>query len=234
MNDPERSPAAGPAPGPPAIAGVGIMASGLTIEGPLGTVLSNATFAVQPGQLAAITGAGGSGRTSLLLAVAGRMKPVKGELSVGGNPLPEAAAAVRELVAVARAGDVVSLSRWWRVHETISHRALMRGRRIEPDETQLAFDRLGLDLDPLSFVRELEPPRTILLEIALASLEERPVIVVDDVDIGVMAEGKEWIWRGLRALRDTGVTVLASTADATPAMGLADQAIVLAPPGVEM
>jgi ABC-type multidrug transport system ATPase subunit len=209
------------------LAGVEVRAHGLGVRGPLGPVFSDVTCAIGAGELAAIAGPGGSGRTSLLLTLAGRMRPGSGRVSVGGHDLPRQAREVRGLVAVAQAGDAVALSDWWRVHETIDHRALLLRRRISPAEVEAVFGRVELNVSPNAYVRELGPLQRTLLAVALASLEGRPALVVDDLDGGVDAAAQRHLWRTLATLADAGTTVLAAAVDVTPADGTVDAIVRL-------
>ncbi|MEC5079418.1 peptidase domain-containing ABC transporter [Xanthomonas oryzae] len=50
-------------------------------------VVRNCTFVVEPGELVAIVGASGCGKTTLIKLILGLLKPVEGEVRIGGIPL---------------------------------------------------------------------------------------------------------------------------------------------------
>lgn len=83
------------------------MASGATIEASsLGlrtrrdTVFSGVDLDIPPGELVAITGPNGSGRTSLLLALTGRFPVNQGRLRVAGQDLPRHSRRVQRLASL--------------------------------------------------------------------------------------------------------------------------------------
>lgn len=84
-------------------AGVDVVARGASVRGPRGPVFEGVDLDVPAGGLLAVHGPAGSGRTSLLLALAGRMRLSGGAVRVGGHVLPAEGRRVRRLVAVARA-----------------------------------------------------------------------------------------------------------------------------------
>lgn len=208
-------------------AGVPIMADGLGVDGWRGAVFAGVTLHAEPGALVAVAGPGGSGRTSLLLTLAGRMKPAHGSATVAGEPLPQRAGAVRRLVRVARATGAVELQERWTVQESIDLQEVVRGHRIDAREAAAVLDICGVTAQGEQRIEELEPQQLTRLAIALAWFERPPAVVLDDLDRGTAADGQRALWELLKALAEQGTTVVASAADATPAAGLADVVVAL-------
>lgn len=207
--------------------GVAIEADGLGVDGARGAVFAGVGLAAQPGQLVAVCGRGGSGRTSLLLTLAGRMRPAHGSASVGGHPLPAEAAAVRRLVTVARATGAVELQDRWRVQEAIDLQEVLRGHRVDAREAAATLDACGVTARGEDPVESLAPAQRTRLAVALAWFEGPPAAVVDDVDRGAATADEREIWQVLRGLADQGTTVLATTTDPAAASGVADAIVDL-------
>jgi ABC-2 type transport system ATP-binding protein len=207
--------------------GIGIVARSITGHGPLGAAFQAVDLDAAPGNLVAVTGPGGSGRTSLLLAIAGRFPLVAGELLVGGHRLPRESSAVRRLVAVARARPAIDLDERLLVRELVAERPLLGGRkRSASEESVIAALRLvGIDPPRDALVGELHPAEQTLLACALAIAENPPGIVVDDVDEGLEPGDRPWVWRALRTVAGTGRTVVAS-ASAPPSDPVAADQVV--------
>lgn len=186
-----------PAPAPPPV----LTADALLATGPRGVVFGPVSLEVAPGEVVALAGPGGTGRTSLLLALAGRFALAGGRLSVAGATQPRA---VRDAVAVARAGALMDLDEVWTVGEAIAQRALLARR--PPVQTTLSS---SVPLHALSAVDRA------LLDVALAAGEGRPVVVMDDVDRGLGPEDEARVWRALADLGD--VAVVGVTTDPAPA-----------------
>jgi ABC-type multidrug transport system ATPase subunit len=210
--------------------GVEIVARELGVGGARGAVFAGVELAAAPGQLVAIAGPGGSGRTSLLLTLAGRMRPTHGSAEVGGRRLPQEAKAVRRLVTVARATGAVELQDRWTVQEAVDLQEVLRGHRIDAREAAATLDLCGISARGEDRIEDLHPAQRTRLAAALAWFEGPPATVVDDVDRGTNTLTEAAIWQVLRGLADRGTTVLASTADATAATAIADVVVTLKHP----
>ncbi len=209
------------------MSGVAITADGLGVDGARGAVFAGVSLRAEPGAVVAVAGPGGSGRTSLLLCLAGRMKPHHGTAAVGGRPLPQEARQVRRLVSVARATGAVELQDRWRVQEAIDLQEALRGHRIDAREAAEVLDACGIAAPGDAPIESLAPEQRTRLAIALAWFEQPPAVVVDDVDRGADGVAQRALWELLRALAQRGTTVVASTTDAAPATGIADVTVTV-------
>ncbi|MEV6041010.1 ATP-binding cassette domain-containing protein [Nonomuraea sp. NPDC052116] len=167
-----------------------IVAEGLAIEG----VYPEVSLKAGAGTLTVVAGSAGSGRTSLLLTLAGRMKPTKGGLNVAGHA---GRRAIRKAVALALIDGVTDLDRSLTVGEHL------RERRRRP--YQEILERVGLAGRERALVRELDREQRVRLGLALALLDEPEVIVADNVDAGLPADRQQALWNLLRSLDRTVV-----------------------------
>lgn len=205
---------------------VAIQARGLGARTRRGWIYRDVTCTLREGEVGAICGPGGSGRTSLLLAVAARMAFTTGSLTVGGAELPRDASAVRARVAVARAGGAFELEPELRIRDHL----VERGTRGHDRDARFdkACGRLGLAVSGESLVGELDPCQTTLLCLALAVLDEPRIVLLDDLDRGLPGAEQTVLWQRVRALTEDGITLLAVTTDPTAAQGWADVVVDLA------
>lgn len=200
-----------------------ITADGFGLGGPRGRVFGGVSFTAGVGELVALEGPPGSGRTSLLLALTGRMRATEGRAEAGGYPLPRRMAAVRRISALGPIATVAELEPALTVGEHLRERGLLlrgfgsraaaRGRAVE------ALAAAGLDLDalaagPRTAVRDLDRPAELRLGVALALMARPRLLGVDDVDLGLGAADRADVWAVLRAVAATGPTVLAVCAQA--------------------
>ncbi|GLY94684.1 ATP-binding cassette domain-containing protein [Actinoplanes sp. NBRC 103695] len=146
---------------------------------------------VEPGDLVALTGPPGSGRTTALLALAGRFKLTEGKIkNAMGTPLgyvagvtdPEPTATVAE-----------------HVRERL---ALLGRRRRELDTVPL------LGLDPTLRGYLLSPYQRHLLGLVLARMEHPAAIALDDADTGLDDAEREHLHQALTDLTSEGLAVL--------------------------
>ncbi|SEM76862.1 ATP-binding cassette domain-containing protein [Nonomuraea pusilla] len=169
-----------------------IVAKGLSVEG----VFPEVSLKAGPGTLTVIAGPAGSGRTSLLLTLAGRMKPTEGTLSVAGQSRPRA---IRKVAALGLVDGVTDLDRSMTVREHL------RERRHRPYAK--ALEQAGLSVDERTMVRDLDREQQVRLGIALALLDDPAVVYCDNVDAGLPAPRRQALWN---TLRDLGRTVVAT------------------------
>jgi ABC-type multidrug transport system ATPase subunit len=210
--------------------GVDVTAEGLGLKGPRGWAFRGITLDAEPGSLIAIEGPSGSGRTCLLLALTGRMKPTEGVAAVGGFKLPRNMAALRRVSAVAGVTGVTDLEPALTVGEHLRERSLLerrfgaslrevlRPRAGRAHEARLrahaALAAAGLDLETLpkgsrTAVRDLERLQELRLSVALALVGRPRLLGVDDIDMKLSDAERAEVWDLLRSLTRAGTTVVA-------------------------
>jgi ABC-2 type transport system ATP-binding protein len=211
--------------------GAVVIAEALGLSGPRGWVYRGVELAAEPGELAVLTGPAGSGRTSLLLTLAGRMRAGEGRATVAGFRLPQQASAVRRVAALGPVPGVNDLEGTLTVAEHLRERRLLHFSRRTPRRTpEQALALAGLSVEELpgglrTPVRALDPVQALRLSTALALLGRPRLLCVDDADERLPATDRAAAWTMLRAVADSGTTVLASAVDAP---GLADLTVQLA------
>ncbi|QGZ48534.1 ATP-binding cassette domain-containing protein [Streptomyces sp. QHH-9511] len=215
--------------------GAAVVADGFGLKGPRGWVFREVGLRAEPGSLVAIEGPSGSGRTCLLLALTGRMKPHEGHAEVAGLRLPRKMAAVRRLSALGPVPGVSDLDPAFTVAEHLRERALLQRRydgsvrallRHPAERTattrariEEALERAGLDLDTLpkaerTSVRDLERLEALRLSVALALIGRPRLLALDDTDLKLSDDDRTEAWTLLRSIADAGTTVLAVCSEA--------------------
>ncbi|EKU46756.1 MULTISPECIES: ATP-binding cassette domain-containing protein [Brevibacterium] len=95
------------------------------MSGKRGPVFSDIDLVVPPGSLAIIRGAAGSGKTSLLLSIAGRMRVDEGEGFVFDLDIRKQARAVRGKVSIGHVAGLTDLENDFTVAQHIAERLIM-------------------------------------------------------------------------------------------------------------
>ncbi|MGW1325948.1 ATP-binding cassette domain-containing protein [Streptomyces antibioticus] len=218
-----------------AVSGIRVAAEGLGLEGPRGWAFRGVDIDAPAGSLIAIEGPSGSGRTSLLLALTGRMKATEGTAAVGEARLPKQLGAVRRVSALAHVSGVTDLDPALTVGEHLRERALLqrrfggsvrellRPRAERASEARLRVDTAlaaaGLDREALpkgtrTAVRDLERIEALRLSVALALVGRPRLLGVDDTDLKLSEAESAEVWDLLRSVTGSGTTVLAVCAEA--------------------
>lgn len=198
-----------------------VVARGLSVTGPWGPVFGPLDLDVAAGGVTALVGPAGSGRTALLMTLAGRMKPSSGSVSVFGDRRARdifgvsALAGIEELDSVFESVTVRDLIteqlRW----DAPWHRLIRRAGEAERDQVcrpvfgELPLPRLTEYVDQLS---ELDG---LLLRIALANTAHPPLLVVGGIDQVASDRNRETLVRRLVDLSE-GQTVLTATVNDVP------------------
>lgn len=207
-----------PAPGPPP--GPALVATGLGLLGRSGWVFQNIDLTLRPASVAAIVGPSGTGRTSLLLALSGRLRASAGTLSVAGHSYRDKPSAVRQLTAIARAGALTVPEPVLTVREYVTQRCLLEDVGLSEGRTRFAAacDALQLQLDPATPVGTLSGDKATLLALAAACVRVSAVIMLDDLDRGVSGATQQLMLDALLRLAGTGPTIVVTTTDRIPVM----------------
>ncbi|MFE5094376.1 ATP-binding cassette domain-containing protein [Streptomyces sp. NPDC056638] len=210
--------------------GAAVTAEDFGLKGPRGWAFRGVGIEAAPGSLVAIEGPSGSGRTCLLLALTGRMRPTEGRAETGGLRLPRQMAAVRRISALGPVPGVSELDPAFTVAEHLRERALLQRRfggslraLLRPRAERVTAARERIDaaleaagLDPAALpkaertsVRDLERLEALRLSIALALIGRPRLLAVDDTDLKLSDAERAQAWELLRSIADGGTTVLA-------------------------
>lgn len=198
-----------------------IWTDGLALQAKRGPVYGPVSLDIGPG-VTVLCGPSGSGRTSMLLTLAGRMKQSSGSGEVLGHSLPGAARRVQKRSAIAGFDGIDSLeesvSVGAAVHERESWIAPWWKFVSKPSDRRFAamatpiFGRAPLPKvsDTIWDLTELQ---SLLLRITLAMLSNPEVLFVDQIEQLHESASRRILWESLAAIAERGtVVVVAATA----------------------
>ena len=167
-----------------------------------GWVFRDLNLSAEPGEIVAIVGEPGSGRTTVLLALSGRFRLSAGAVTLTGR------AAIGHVPTVAEPEPVFTVS------EHVRERLALLGRPARDADEIIAGGLLGLD--PRLLGRDLRPYERQLLGLALAQIERPQIIALDGVDDGLNAAEQDRLWADLTRIAATGVTVIVTARTVDP------------------
>ncbi|WP_018566378.1 ABC transporter ATP-binding protein [Streptomyces sp. PsTaAH-124] len=180
------------------------------------------TFHVKQGEIFALLGTNGAGKTSTVEVLEGLAAPSAGHVRVlGHDPFTERAAVrPRTGVMLQEGGFPSELT----VSETTRMWAGCVSGARDPRE---ALALVGLERRADVRVKQLSGGERRRLDLALALLGDPEVLFLDEPTTGLDAEGRRDTWDLVRSLRDAGTTVLLTTHYLEEAEGLADRLAIL-------
>ncbi|MBE3552011.1 MAG: ABC transporter ATP-binding protein [Kyrpidia tusciae] len=178
---------------------------GLTVEGEAGFSLRIPVWVVGEGDIATLVGPQGAGKTLLLETIAGFVRPVAGDIRVGGRSVVGLPVEHRN-IAVLFARDGL-----------FPHMTVFRNLCFVVPRPRLARRWLSLaDLEPLAdlYPRQLNPLDRRRVELIRALASRPRLILIDEPTADIPEESKEQ-WRSFAGswLRETRVTAVAAVSN---------------------
>lgn len=184
-----------------------LAAEALSASGRQGPIFAGVSATANLGQILAVSGDGGDGRTSLLLALAGRFALKSGTLTVDCQT---ALGEIRRRFTVAQARPAVGFDDYHTVAACIQETVTVSGGAATRANILAWLDRLAVRVDTGDAFGFLPRFEQIRFAIACAAASRTPAIVVDDADTGLNAAGGERVFEALRTVADAGQLVLAA------------------------
>lgn len=176
---------------------------------------ADVTATVEPGTITGLIGPNGSGKSTLLKAIAGVVRPLRGDIRLGGDPIRKHAAHIafvpqREEVNwdfPVTARDVVMMGRYPRLGWV---RLPGAKERKLADE---ALDRLGLGGLGHRHISQFSGGQQQRIFLARALVQEPELVLLDEPFTGVDVTNRAIFHETIRGLADAGIAVLVATHD---------------------
>lgn len=212
-----------------------LVAKGVTLPG----VCEDISLSLQPGEILGIGGLVGSGRSSLLRALAGVEPNARGEMIIEGRQIPwptrprqamrAGLALVPEdrkaqgLVLGMRAMDNIVMSNMGRVMRAgfLSEAAIANVSRRIAREFGYAEHRIG------TMVRHLSGGNQQKVLLAKARFSGPKILMVDEPTRGIDIGAKDEIMATLRALADEGMGIIVVSSDLEEVIQISDRILVM-------
>jgi ABC-2 type transport system ATP-binding protein len=191
------------------------------------TALDALDLVVNPGEVVALVGENGSGKTTALTMIAGRLEPTRGKVEVGGVDVywRGGSEVVRSLVSFAPDNPVLYDDL------TVSDHLELIGLAHEiedfDEKAGLLLDRFGLSGRSDRLPRELSRGMRQKTQLSCALLRPFAVLMLDEPVGGLDPQSRQTLHSLLGEAKDEGAVVMFSTHQLDFAEGLADQVLVL-------
>ncbi|MFB1480222.1 ABC transporter ATP-binding protein [Corallococcus sp. RDP092CA] len=191
--------------------------------------LRGVSLTVGKGEMVALIGANGAGKTSTLRAVSGMLKPTAGRITLAGQDITGLKAHQLVPRGMAHAPEGRGIFPNLTVYENLELGAYLR-----KDTAQVRQDMdKGFGLFPVLRERQKQLAGTLsggeqqMLAIARALLSKPQLLLLDEPSLGLAPQVTETIFRTLREVNATGVSVLLVEQNAHLALNAAHYGYVL-------
>lgn len=195
--------------------------------------LDDVDFEVLPGEVHALLGGNGAGKSTILKVLNGVHKPDAGTIAVGGIPLtthtPEASRAAgiamnfqeMSLIPTLSVAQNIFLTREARTPQGWLDDATCEAKAAE------IFAMLDVKVDPKAVVGDLGAGQKQLTEIAKAISQSSRVLILDEPSTALAVSDVERLFTFLRKLKDQGVAIIYVSHRMDEIARIADRATIL-------
>ncbi len=195
--------------------------------------LEDATFRAVPGEVHALVGENGAGKSTMIKALAGVIRPDEGRISIGGEEVrlrsPEhalrrgVATVFQELTLLPRMTVAENLLMG---REPRGRLGLIRRRELPAAAADVLAEYDVDSVDPGELVENLPLVGQQLIEIVRAAMREPAVLILDEPTSALSKREVEWLFGLVRKLRDDGTCVVFTSHRWSEVTDLADRITV--------
>ena len=195
--------------------------------------LEDATFRAAPGEVHALVGENGAGKSTMIKALAGVIRPDEGQILIGGEEVrlrsPEdalrrdVATVFQELTLLPRMTVAENLLMG---QEPRGRLRLIRRRELPAAAADLLAEHEVDSVDPGELVENLPLAQQQLVEIVRAVMRKPRVLILDEPTSAVSKREVEWLFGLVRRLRDDGACVVFTSHRWSEVTDLADRITV--------
>jgi ABC-2 type transport system ATP-binding protein len=164
---------------------------------------------IRRGEIFALLGPNGAGKTTLISVVCGIVTPSAGSVTVGGHDIIRDYRAARAMIGLVP--QELTTNAFESVWQTVSFTRGLFGKRADPAHIEKVLRELSLWERKESRIITLSGGMKRRVLIAKALAHEPQVLFLDEPTAGVDVELRQDMWQVVRALRDSGVTIILTT-----------------------
>ncbi|SDB30092.1 sugar ABC transporter ATP-binding protein [Bauldia litoralis] len=195
--------------------------------------LINVDFQVEPGEVHALLGGNGAGKSTILKVLNGVHVPDEGTISVGGRQLAEISPEASQAAGIAMIFQEMSLIPTLTVAQNVfltreakSSFGFIDDRKAEERAAEL-FKILNVEVDPKAIVGTLGAGQRQLTEIVKAISQDAKVLVLDEPSTALSVTDVERLFDFLRKLKAQGVAIIYVSHRMDEITRIADRATIL-------
>ncbi len=189
-------------------------------------VLRSIDFRVSPGEVVALMGRNGSGKSTFLQMLSGSTSPSAGQVSVRGlNPTQLEGTELVTTVGMVPQEPALML---WAESVEAECAAADRTSELADGSTLALFQRLRADIDPQMHPRDLSEGTRLALVVALVASAAPDLLLLDEPTRGLDYSAKVTLTELLRELAANGQAVVVATHDVELVAAVCTRVVMIA------
>jgi len=183
--------------------------------------LKDVNLDIRRGEIFALLGPNGAGKTTLIGVICGIVNPTSGTVTVDGHDIIRDYRTTRSLIGLVP--QELATDSFETVWNTVSVSRGLFGKRPDPSHIEWVLKELSLWDRKDNRIMTLSGGMKRRVMIAKALSHEPQILFLDEPTAGVDVELRKDMWQTVRALRDSGVTVILTTHYIEEAEQIADR-----------
>jgi len=183
--------------------------------------LKDIDLEIRRGEIFGLLGPNGAGKTTLISIICGIVNPSAGKVSVAGHDIITEYRTTRALIGLVP--QELTTDAFESVWATVSFSRGLFGKPANPDYIAKVLKDVALFDRKDSKIRTLSGGMKRRVMIAKALSHEPSILFLDEPTAGVDVELRKDMWQVVRALRESGVTIILTTHYIEEAEEMADR-----------
>ena len=187
--------------------------------------LNNINLQINKGEIFAMLGPNGAGKTSLISIICGIVKPTSGKITVENFDIIKDYRETRSRIGLVP--QELTLEQFETVFNNVSYSRGLYGKKPDPKHIEKVLRQLSLWDKKNLILRQLSGGMKRRVLIAKALSHEPQILFLDEPTAGVDVELRQEMWKVVKSLRETGVTIILTTHYIEEAEAIADRVGVI-------
>eukprot|EP00339_Tiarina_fusa_P012759 CAMPEP_0117055772 /NCGR_PEP_ID=MMETSP0472-20121206/38691_1 /TAXON_ID=693140 ORGANISM="Tiarina fusus, Strain LIS" /NCGR_SAMPLE_ID=MMETSP0472 /ASSEMBLY_ACC=CAM_ASM_000603 /LENGTH=1686 /DNA_ID=CAMNT_0004771953 /DNA_START=109 /DNA_END=5169 /DNA_ORIENTATION=- len=176
------------------------------------TALNGVSFNLARGEVTALLGHNGAGKTTLARILCCEIPATDGDMSIFGHSISEDPYTARNMIGLCKQDDYL-----WPNLNAKEHLELFAGLRGVPSyelehKVQKWLRSVDLEGPQLQFASAYSGGMKRRLSLALATIGDRPLIILDEPTTGMDPVSRRFVWRHIEEIKDDRVVLLTTHA----------------------
>lgn len=194
--------------------------------------LSDVSLTIKKGEVHGLLGENGAGKSTLMKILSGAYHPNAGTITLNGQPIE-----IHSPIQAQQLGIVTIYQEFTLVPSLTIAENVFMGREPGPPsmvswgalrrQTAALMDRLGIDLNPMTTVRNLSVAEQQMVEIARALSMESQIIIMDEPTSALSETEVNQLLSIVRDLKSQGISIIFITHHLEEALEICDRVSVL-------
>jgi len=180
---------------------------------------------IKKGEIFAMLGPNGAGKTTLISIICGIVKPTSGKVTVENFNIIEDYRQTRSRIGLVP--QELTLEQFETVFNNVSFSRGLYGKKPNPSHIEKVLKQLSLWDKKDLILRQLSGGMKRRVLIAKALSHEPQILFLDEPTAGVDVELRQEMWKVVKSLRETGVTIILTTHYIEEAEAIADRVGVI-------